>query len=211
MSKSLSIAIADDHQLVRHGISLILNNHPDFQVVFEAQNGRDLLDKMGQQLPELVLLDMEMPVLSGAEALAEIRDKYPELPVLILTMHNNKAYILQMMELGANGYLLKDTDPGEVINAIEKVIRTGYYFSDLVSIAMLQGIANPELKDRMDEMQVGLTSREVDVLRLKEIGEKLFVSPKTVEGYRKVLMEKIGARNMAGLVMYAVRNKIVEM
>lgn len=218
MSKLTRIAIADDHQLVRHGISLILNNHPNFQVVFEAENGRQLLDQMDEHRPDLVLLDIEMPVLTGPDTLIELRAKYPDLPVLILTMHKSEAFISHMMELGANGYLLKNTEPEEVIRAIQKVINTGYYFSDLVSIAMLKGLSNPDSKGVDAASHAGLTRREVEVLSCiceqmtsKEIADKLFVSQKTVEGYRKVLMQKIGARNMAGLVMYAVKNKIVVM
>lgn len=130
-------------------------------------------------------------------------------------MHNNEAFIVQMMELGANGYLMKDTDPNEVILAVQKVVESSYYFSDQVSLAMLQGISNQEMKSIDKVIGHGLSKREIDVLRLickehttSEIGEILFLSPKTIEGYRKVLMDKTGAKNMAGLVMFAVKHQL---
>lgn len=212
MDKIIKIAIADDHQLVRAGIARILQENSDFLIVHQAANGRELLEGLKNTTPDVILLDLEMPILSGRETLIEIRKAYPAIKVLILTMHNNEAFIVQMMELGANGYLIKNTDPKEVTQAIYKVMESNFYFSDIVSMAMLQGISNP--KASTDQLKgSGLTEREIDVLRLIckeyttiEIGEALFLSPKTIEGYRKLLMDKTGARNMAGLVLFAVRH-----
>ncbi len=213
MSEVIRIAIADDHKLVRTGIAMILRENDDFVVVQQAANGKELVDALDQTRPDVVLLDMEMPVLSGPETLTKIREYNPGIKVLILTMHNNEAFILQMMELGANGYLLKNTDPAEVVQAIRKVTESEFYFSDLVSKAMLRGISNPELKEKHTAPGHGLSEREVDVLQLickeyttTEIGEALFLSPKTIEGYRKVLFNKTAARNMAGLVLFAIRH-----
>ncbi|MEM7087200.1 MAG: response regulator transcription factor [Bacteroidota bacterium] len=215
MKDFIRIAIADDHKLIRAGITMILSENPRFLVVQQASNGRELLEGMRQSKPDVVLLDLEMPVLGGRETLIEIRKIYPGVRVLILTMHKNEAFILQMMELGANGYLIKNTDPDEVVTAIDKVFQSEFYFSDVVSMAMLQGISQPELKLSDELSKSGLTEREMDVLRLickeyttTEIGEALFLSPKTIEGYRKLLMDKTAARNMAGLVLFAVRNGI---
>lgn len=212
MDKIIRIAIADDHQLVRAGIARILQENQDFVIVQQAANGRELFDAIKNTKPDVILLDLEMPVLSGRETLIEIRKEYPNIKVLVLTMHNNEAFIVQMMELGANGYLIKNTDPKEVTQAIYKVIESEFYFSDIVSMAMLQGISNPQAVTNQLKGS-GLTEREIDVLRLIckeyttiEIGEALFLSPKTIEGYRKLLMDKTGARNMAGLVLFAVRH-----
>jgi len=215
MNEIIRIAIADDHKLIRAGITMILREQPKFLVVQQASNGQELLDEITTTKPDVVLLDLEMPVLSGKETLIEIRKLNPNIRVLILTMHNNEAFIVQMMEHGANGYLIKNTDPDEVVQAIHKVMKSEFYFSDNVSIAMLRGIANPEIKSERTLSGHGLSKREMDVLRLicqeyttAEIGEALFLSPKTIEGYRKVLMEKTGARNMAGLVLFAIRHGI---
>jgi len=215
MKELIRIAIADDHKLIRAGITMILSENDQFLVVQQASNGRELLDGMANSKPDVVLLDLEMPVLGGKETLIEIRKSYPDVRVLILTMHKNEAFIIQMMELGANGYLIKNTDPDEVVQAIHKVIQSEFYFSDVVSMAMLQGISQPDLKLSDELSKSGLTEREMDILRLIckeyttiEIGEALFLSPKTIEGYRKLLMDKTDARNMAGLVLFAVRNGI---
>lgn len=213
MSIPIRIAIADDHELVRAGIAMILKENADFVIVQQAENGKQLLDGIKDARPDVVLLDLEMPVVSGREALIEIRKANPDIRVLMLTMHNNNAFIVQMMELGANGYLVKNTDPDEVVRAIYKVVESEFYFSDLVSMAMLQGISNPEASPGFMSSEHGLTEREIDVLRLickelttLEISEELFLSPKTIEGYRKALIDKTGARNMAGLVLFAIRN-----
>lgn len=213
MSTIIRIAIADDHQLVRSGMAMILRENPEFVVVQQAENGRVLLDGIEQSRPDVVLLDMDMPVLGGADTLVEIRKNHSHIRVLMLTMHNNEAFILQMMELGANGYLVKNTDPKEVVKAIYKVIETEFYFSEEVSKAMLHGMSNPELKNKDKRDGHGLTEREVDVLQLickehttAEIGEALFLSPKTIEGYRKALITKTEARNMAGLVLFAIKH-----
>jgi DNA-binding NarL/FixJ family response regulator len=133
--------------------------------------------------------------------------------VLMLTMHNNESFIIQMMELGANGYLIKNTEPKEVVKAIYKVVESEFYFSETVSTAMLHGISNPKLKNKEGLHGHGLSEREINVLRLiceehttTEIGEALFLSPKTIEGYRKALMDKTEAKNMAGLVLFAIRH-----
>jgi DNA-binding NarL/FixJ family response regulator len=214
MKELIRIAIVDDHQLVRAGISMILADNADFQVVVQAANGKELLDSLDEAKPHVVLLDLEMPVMDGRETLIQLRKTHADIRVLMLTMHNNVAFIVQLMELGANGYLIKNTDPTEVVEAIYKVYQSQFYFSDVVSMAMLQGISNPEMKSKELE-SAGLTEREIDVLQLickerttSEIGEALFLSPKTIEGYRKILMEKTQARNMAGLVLFAVRNNL---
>ncbi|MGD1848948.1 MAG: response regulator [Salibacteraceae bacterium] len=213
----LKIALADDHKVVRSGLVAILNSHPEFLVTVEASNGRELLNKLETNKVDVVLLDLEMPILGGKETLQEIRKINSEVKVLILTMHQHNAFILQMIRLGANGYLVKTTAPNELVAAIKSAHTTGFFFSERVSKAMLNGIADPSLIRSADLPAHGLTERESEVLRLicqelttLEIGEALFLSPKTIEGYRKVLMEKSGARNMAGLVLYAVRHGLVE-
>jgi len=213
MEKKIKIAIADDHKLIRAGMSMILKENVNFQVVQQAANGKELIDNIQSTRPDVVLLDLEMPVLSGKDTLIAIRKTNPDIKVLVLTMHNNQAFIIQMMELGANGYIIKDTDPEEVVRAINRVMESGYYFSDQVSIAMLQGISKPHLKTEQNIPDHGLTEREIDVLRLickekttTEIGQELFLSPKTIEGYRKILMDKTDSRNMAGLVLFAIKH-----
>ena len=213
MNSTIRIALADDHKLIRAGISMILNEQNEFEVVQQASNGQELLDGISASKPDVILLDLEMPVLSGPDTLTEIRKTDKDIPVLILTMHNNDAFILQMMEMGANGYLIKNSDPEEVVRAIHKVMESKFYFSDNVSKAMLSKISDQNQKSQSPLPGHHLTKREIDVLRLickeyttTEIGQELFLSPKTIEGYRKILMGKIGAKNMVGLVLFAVKH-----
>lgn len=217
MIKNIRIALADDHKLIRSGIATILNAEPSFTVVQQASNGKELLDGLKTYNPDVVLLDLEMPVMSGKETLESIRKVDNELRVLILTMHQNNAFIVQMMELGANGYLVKDADPKEVTEAIHKVYTNNYFFSERVSLAMLGGLSQTDKNSHSKLPGHDLTEREIEVLRLicqerttTEIGEALFLSAKTIEGHRKTLMDKTGARNMAGLVLFAVRNGLIE-
>ncbi len=210
MTKTLRIALADDHELVRSGLTALLQKDPRLKVVQESSNGRELLDGLVESKPDVVVLDLEMPVLSGQDALIELRYKFPDIKVLILTMFDGPAQIRQLMETGAHGYLVKDGAARDVVQAIYKVVQSGYYFSDRVSLALLS--QSPE-KHEQESLQEPLTEREADVLRLicreyttAEIAETLFLSAKTIEGYRKVLLDKTESRNMAGLVLYAVRN-----
>lgn len=216
MKDIIRIALVDDHKLIRSGIRSILTVYPKFQIVLEAANGKELMEKITMTKPDVVLLDLEMPVMSGKETLQEIRKVNKDIKVLVLTMHQNHSFIIQMMELGANGYLVKDSEPDEVVLAIEKAYHNHFYFSDRVSRAMLSGITDkPEAVDLKSTH--GLNEREIEVLKLicterttTEIGEALFLSPKTIEGYRKSLLEKSGARNIAGLVLFAVRHGLAD-
>jgi DNA-binding NarL/FixJ family response regulator len=216
----IRVALVDDHELFRKGMAAVLNVSDEIQVVSESENGRDFLDK-GDLIESLdvVLLDLEMPILDGFETLKELRKVDPDIKVLLLSMHSDERFILHFMESGANGYLHKNTKPQEVETAIRKIHSSGFYFSDIVSQALLKGVKK---KGEREELPVlsrneSLTLREIEVLTLlcqemttTEIGEKLFLSPRTIEGYRRQLFDKIGAKNLAGLVLFAVRNGIIE-
>ena len=216
MSNLIRIAIADDHELVRSGLATILNTYEGLHVAVEAANGEDLLQQLESTAVDVVLLDLEMPVMDGKTALAELQKTHPDVKVVILTMHQHDTFIVEMMESGASGYLLKDTSPKEVATAIRTVMEEGLYFNSRVSRALLAGVSgkkqgtNPALPSNEP------TQRDVDVLRLiceelttAQIAEKLFLSPKTIEGYRKTLLAKTGTKNAAGLAIYAVRNGLV--
>lgn len=217
MKSIIRVAVADDHQLFRSGLKTILATHPYIEVVLEATNGQELIDGLSDSEPDVVLLDLEMPVLSGKETLQYIRKVNEAVKVLVLTMHQSKAMIAQVMELGANGYLVKDCEPSDVIEAIESLTEKGYYFSDQIAMAMLNQLTGSLTKGASAQDEHGLSIREIDILKLickeyttNEIGEALYLSPKTIEGYRKALMEKSKARNMAGLVLFAVKHNLVE-
>lgn len=212
----ITYAIADDHEVFRKGLQLVLRDDDRLKFLFEAENGFALMKLLEQKQPDVMLLDLKMPVMDGFAAAREIRRLYPVMKILILTMYDEEHLIVHMLEAGANGYLLKNADPEEIRKAIATVMENDYYFNDLVSGAMLKNLVQKNIAVPQFRSSVVLTEKELKVLELicqectsSEIGEKVFLSPRTVEGIRAGIMEKIGARNIAGLVMYAVKNGIV--
>ncbi|MCU0326224.1 MAG: response regulator transcription factor [Spirosomaceae bacterium] len=214
---TIRLAVVDDHSLFRKGMISILNQVADFEVVLDATNGREFLDKLVQQTIDLVLLDLQMPELDGIKTTEILREKYPEIKIIILSMHDEDQFVLHLMEIGANGYLLKDTDPDEVEKAIKKVIETDHYFSDFVSKVMLRKMTRKTQQDnKLFNYKTDLSDREIQVLKLicdglttTEIGDIVCLSPRTVEGHRLRMMEKLGVKNTAGLVAYAIKNNLV--
>ena len=207
----IQLALADDQLLFRKGMTMLLRDMAGVRVVLECANGEELLAGLKQTPVDIVLLDLEMPVLDGVQTMARIRADHPEVRVIMLSMHAEESTIVRMMELGANAYVLKTAEPEEIEGAIRSVAGNGYYFSDLVSRLMLHGlVSKKKVLPRFQEHEP-LTERELEVLQLicqehttTEIAGKLFLSPRTVEGYRNNMMQKIGAKNLAGLVVYAI-------
>lgn len=214
----IRIAIADDHTLFRKGLVSLLESETGMHVVFEASSGNDLLSQVKHQPVDVVLMDVEMPDRDGIEATSQLREILPEIRSVILSAHNNDEMILHAIENGARGYLLKDSDPDELIDAIKTVMQNGFCFNSDVSNLLLKGIVEKKKFQSSFNPQPKLTEREQDVVKLicqeftnAEIGEKLFLSPRTVEGYRQHILEKTGARNTVGIVLFALKNKLVEL
>ena len=210
----IRVALVDDQRLFRGGLSMILSEPADIHVVFEAGHGKQLLERIAFEPVDVVILDVEMPVLDGIETLTVLQEKYPATTVLMLTMHDSPRLINQLMENGANGFLLKDENPEVVIEAVRHVADGGIYFRDYVSRALLQGRRSKQRA--ASSFAPRLSERELEVLQLicqectsKEIAEKLFISSRTVEGHRRSLQEKTGSKNLVGLVLYAVREGLV--
>jgi DNA-binding NarL/FixJ family response regulator len=208
--------IADDHKIFRQGLRLALSDDHKLKFIAEAGNGVELMELLERQKPDVILLDLKMPEMDGFEAVKLIREKYPEIKVIILTMHDDEQFILHLMEAGANGYLVKNADPEEIKMAIHSSYESGYYFSDLVSNVMLRSLMHKNKAQPKFKAEIVLAEKEKEVLKLiceghtaTEIGKVIFLSPRTVEGIRAKLLEKIGVRNTAGLVMYAAKNGIV--
>lgn len=209
----INYIIADDHAIFRQGLKLVLGDDPELNFSGEAENGIELMKLLEEVVPDVILLDLKMPVMDGFEATKQIRAKYPLVKVLILTMHDEEHMILHMLESGANGYLLKNADPEEIKLAIHTVAELNYYFNDFVSNTMLKKIVHKNAAVPSFKPAPDLNDREIKILQLicqehtaSEIGEKVFLSARTVEGIRAGIMEKVGVRNIAGLVMYAVKN-----
>ncbi|QEM11470.1 response regulator transcription factor [Mucilaginibacter rubeus] len=215
--KPIKIAIADDYTIYREGLKVGLTQDENLEVILEAADGEDLISGIETNMPDVVIMDLKMPVMDGMEATKLVKKKYPDIKILVVTMYDDEKFVIHLMEIGANGYLLKNAEAEEIRKAIYSVHETGYYFNNIVSNALLKklvikGNIKPSFKEGVE-----LTEREQDVLKLicaektaNEMGRQLFLSPRSVEGIRQRLIDKVGVRNTAGLVMFAVKNGIIE-
>ncbi len=214
----ISIAVADDHALFRRGMVSLLNNmNDDFAVVIEASNGQELIDALPLEMPNVILMDLQMPVLDGIRATEQIKKTYPHIKVIVISMHDEDQFVTRLMELGANGYLLKDADPDEVEKAIYTVVKEDYYYGAFLIKVMHNRFTQKPSKREQTKLllPVDLSDRELEILKLicegqttPQIADMLFISTRTVEGHRNRLMEKTGTKNVAGLVAWAVRNGV---
>lgn len=190
---------------------MLLRDMSDVQVIFECGNGEELLTGLRDNPIDIVLLDLEMPVMNGLEALSHLRKEHPGVKVIVLSTHNKESFIALAMDTGAAGYMLKSADTDEIESAIRSVQESGYYYSDRVSHVMLHNVVTKQpVKPVFLEVDP-LSDRELEVLRAicqgltnTEIAGKLFISPRTVEGHRNNMLLKTGAKNTAGLVVYAM-------
>ena len=212
----IKVAIADDHALFRTGVKTSLSSRKDIQMVAEAENGMQLLNLLKHIKPDVILLDIHMPIMDGYTTLPEIKKLHPEMKVIMLSMNNDPSIITKMMEVGANSYLTKESDPETIYDAIRTCYEQEYFFNDLTNKAMLSGLRTKKPMD-MTPADVHLTDKEITILKLmceekstKEIAELVDLSPRTVEAIRDKLKTKTGVKSMAGLVMYAVKAGIVE-
>lgn len=217
--RKIKLALVDDHNLFRRGMATILNQTHDFELVLEAANGQEFIDKIPRRMPDVVLLDLQMPVLDGTATVDYLREAYPLIKIVVLTMHDEDRMVLHLLEKGVSGYLLKDADPDEVELAIRKVMDDGVYLNEFVSRAMLRKMTNRVVAEKQPALynsKIVLSDREIEVLKLicegmstAEISDKLFLSPRTVEGHRLRILEKTGTKNTAGMVAYAFKNNLV--
>ncbi|WP_420386739.1 response regulator [Roseivirga sp.] len=214
--KKHRILLVDDHALVREGIKNSLDTQQHMEVVGEARDGNEALQRLAQEEVDVVVMDVSMPLMGGAETTKRIIEKYPQVNVLVLSMYNEEARIREMLNAGALGYILKSTSMQELVEAIELVSKGESYFTQEVSAKIM----NQLIKGRSDGQATAmskLTTREVEILKLiseeftnHEIADKLFISPRTVDTHRRNLIQKLQAKNTAGLVRFAIKNKIAE-
>ena len=206
--------ITDDHQLVIDGLKALLKESKDVKILAHARNGQDLIKHLRLIRPDVILMDIDMPVVNGIEATKRIKGLYPDIKIIALAMHGEKGMIKTMMQAGAEGYLLKSCDEDELCMAIKKVHSGQKYFSSEVADNLLS--SNME-EQEASSRKVPLTAREEDILKLvsqglsnKEIGEKLFISHRTVDTHRTNLMNKLDIHNVAGLIRYAIAHGYVQ-
>lgn len=212
----IRVLLVDDHPLVLDGINACLSSEASIEVVGQANNGLEALELAEALAPDVVLMDVSMPVMNGLEATKEMKLRFPQYRVLILSMHENREYILQLIQSGAAGYVLKDVSSEELVKAIEVVHQGGTYFSAKASDALVKQFENPAKALTHDDKRQSLTKREEGVLKLlaegcsnKEIARELDISVRTVETHRQNIKQKLNIQTAAGLAKYAIENNIV--
>jgi DNA-binding NarL/FixJ family response regulator len=215
-TKEYDVVIADDHTLMRNALARLVSSFDKYNVIFEAGNGKEVMEIIKLLgIPQIILLDISMPIMDGFETAKWLTRNYPQVKILSLSMQTDEASIIRMMRLGAKGYLMKNVEPEELNIALDAVIEKDFYMSEIVSGKIVNGLH----KDYDQPMEpVLLAEKEKDFLRLvctelnyREIAEKMFISHRTVEDYRTALFDKLKVRTRIGLAMYAIKNKIVEL
>ena len=211
------MALADDHVLLRNGLANLLKDL-DYEVLFEADNGKMFMEKLQPaNPPDVVLMDINMPQMDGYETTLWLKEHYPDVKVLALSMYDDENAIIRMLKNGARGYILKDSDPSELRAAIQALLTKGFYHSELVTGRLIHAIhAMDQSGNASIKSVLGLNEREIEFLKLactemtyKEIAEQMHLSPRTIEGYRDALFEKLDLKSRVGLVVFAIRNGIV--
>lgn len=214
----IKVAIADDHQIFRKGVILSLRQYTNIKFVFEAENGEDLIQKVSDnEPPDVILMDLKMPVKDGIETTKYLNKHFPTIRVIILTMYEDERFVGHLMDSGANGYLLKSTDPSEIKKAITDVMRTGFYLNNFVNKVLIKkNYAKQKFNPNLNS-EVVISEREKEVLTLvcmeftaQEIAKKMEISARTVEAIKDRLMERFGVKNSVGLVFYAMKNSLID-
>jgi two-component system, NarL family, response regulator DegU len=220
----IKIGIVDDHNLFRKGLASILSQKPDIEVVLQASSGQELLDILhaGKTLkPEIILLDIQMPDMDGIIATKHLKRGHPKIKIIMLTMHDEEKFVTNLINMGVNGYLLKDTEPDEVERALKEVSEGRSYFGPIALSVIQKRMSEPDLIQKRPSRPMVMTEnfspKELEVLKLicqeyttAEIADRLCLSARTIEGYRNRLIKKTHSKNSAGIVAYAIENKLLD-
>lgn len=215
-TKKIKVCLVDDHKLLRRGMVEVIDGFQQYHVTGECNNGKEFVDLIKSiEVPEIVLLDINMPQMDGFETATWIQDQFPTIRVIALSMYDDEKSIIRMIKAGARGYVLKDADPADLKKAFDDVMNKGYYYSDLVSGVLIH---NLHYESEPTQKKVNINQREMEFLKFacteltyKEIADRMCLAPRTIDGYREVLFEKLGVKSRVGLAMYAIRNGLVKM
>lgn len=215
--KEVKIILADDHQIIIDGLELLLSSQSGYKVISKATNGIDLLKDIELFQPDLVISDIEMPGMNGIESSKEIRKRFPDIKIIILSMYKEPSLIRQLIQAGVDGYLTKTSDQEELLTGIDRVVHGQKYFGSDVTVALTNSVDNQLTADRDYVKMALLSDRENEILKLvceglnnKEVGEKLYISHRTVDTHRTNLMRKLDVHSVVELIRFAIRNGIIE-
>lgn len=213
----IKVAIADDHQIFRKGVILSLRSYTNIKFVLEAENGEELLAGLAEAEPDVILMDLRMPGKDGIETTKAVNKLYPNIHVLVLTMYEDERFVTHLMENGANGYLLKSSDPSEIKKAIFEVYSKGYYLNNFVNRILLKKSHNKVKSIPTLNSEIQISDKEKQVIRLlcmeytaQEIAKEMEISARTVEAIKDRLMERFGVKNSVGLVFFAMKNSLID-
>lgn len=214
--KQINVAIVDDHLLFTGALSEMVNNLEGYSVSFAAENGKDFIEKLKvhrKDLPEIVLLDLNMPLMDGFETLEWIQKSKHQFKVLVLSMNDEEEGIVKSLRLGAHGYLLKNVSPNTLNQAMDRIMKEGFYHNELASNALLKSMNGGNIQNLLDSLK----TNELTFLRLccadctyKDIAAEMNLSPKTIDGYRQILFEKLNVKSRVGLVLFAMQHKLLD-
>jgi DNA-binding NarL/FixJ family response regulator len=213
----INVAIADDHKIFRKGVILSLKAYHNIRFILEAKNGEELIKGIEQEQPDIVLMDLKMPIKDGIETTKYLNKHFPEIRILILTMFEDERFVGHLMDSGANGYLLKSTEPAEIKQGIMDVMNTGFYLNNFVNRVLIKkNYAKQKFNPNLNN-QIVVSEREKEVLSLvcmeytaHEIAQKMEISARTVEAIKDRLMERFGVKNSVGLVFFAMKNSLID-
>ncbi len=212
-----SVVIVDDHTLIAKAISAVIDKFSGYEVLYEVENGQELINRIDSQArqPDIILLDISMPVMDGFATAAWLKDNYPAIRVMALTMQGDDDSLIRMIRAGACGYLNKNVHPTELEKALEAIVQKGYYYPDWatnrVMQALVRGDENAVIEIRLSAREKEFLSFACTELTYKEIGEKMFCSPRTVESYRDALFERLGVKTRVALALFAVKSGIYKL
>ncbi len=215
----IKVAIADDHKIFRDGIKMALSSKENLKIIWEAEDGKDLIHKIAIKKPDVLLMDIRMPEIDGINAIELLRKEYDDVKIIVLSMYDDQQTISKMMENGANAYLTKTTDPDEIYQAILTCMNDEFYFNQLVNNAVMGKLLQKKnvRKHYGTNIPISFSEKELKILQLlgedkttDEISKIIFLSPRTIETIRQNMKNKVGAKTIGGLLVYGMRNKMIE-
>ena len=226
MNQQVKIAIVDDHNLFRKGLIKLINgiNDKRYFILFEAENGSDLISKLDKKiLPDIIIMDIEMPGMNGFEAVSWMARHYPDIRILVISMVESEDAIVRMLKLGVKGYLSKDIETEDLAGALRAITDKGFYYTDFITGKLIHSLQNgttttsknennllqPEIWQRLNQREREFINHACSEMTYEEIASKMHLSPKTIDGYREAIFRKTEVKNRVGLVLFAIRNKLV--